>query len=426
MAPFLWTQKQDIGPAARAGHAMVNDAVHRQVVLFGGALGSGSPLSADTWTWDGALWTQAADSGPSGRWGHAMAFDVARGVVVLFGGLGNGGWQRDTWTWDGGLWTQVADTGPSDRLGHAMAYDSARGVVVLSGGHPSPAGEVDTWTWDGEEWTQVADTGPSRRAGHAMAAQPGPDGILLYGGIAPDGSGLADTWTWNGSAWANIEDIGPGPRGYAGMVGLGADAILHGGVASLPRNVPMQDRTVFADTWRWHGGRWTEVQDIGPSARFRHTMAFREDTGRIVMFGGTALLEINADAAYRDSLLADTWEHAGAPLSEEIEVASVAFTADAMLGAGHSIPALVTLNRPAPAEGVRLVTHIHFGVGVGGAPLDPPGITFLPVPLTVGAGETTRAFMVRATGPLPAPGPYSLAVVKEGGAVVKSALLTIG
>ena len=33
---WLWTQKEDIGPNPRAGHAMVYDADRERVVLFGG------------------------------------------------------------------------------------------------------------------------------------------------------------------------------------------------------------------------------------------------------------------------------------------------------------------------------------------------------------------------------------------------------
>jgi hypothetical protein len=38
MSRFLWTQKEDIGPSARFGHAMAYDSVRSRTILFGGSL----------------------------------------------------------------------------------------------------------------------------------------------------------------------------------------------------------------------------------------------------------------------------------------------------------------------------------------------------------------------------------------------------
>ena len=86
---WLWTQKEDIGPSPRYGHAMAYEAARQRVVLFGGSGfgGSGSSgLLNDTWGWDGAAWTQLADMGPPARRNHAMAYDESRHRLVLFGG----------------------------------------------------------------------------------------------------------------------------------------------------------------------------------------------------------------------------------------------------------------------------------------------------------------------------------------------------
>jgi hypothetical protein len=39
MPLFFWTQRQDIGPRARAGHAAAYDAGRHRTVLFGGIVG---------------------------------------------------------------------------------------------------------------------------------------------------------------------------------------------------------------------------------------------------------------------------------------------------------------------------------------------------------------------------------------------------
>ncbi len=134
MSRFLWTQKEDIGPSARFGHAMSYDSVRSRTVLFGGSSLIGGQVGSvnDTWEWDGEFWTQMADIGPAARQDHAMCFDSVRQTTLLFGGLsGQNTPLGDTWSWNGEDWTQLDDSGPSARSGHAMVFDSARGHAVL-------------------------------------------------------------------------------------------------------------------------------------------------------------------------------------------------------------------------------------------------------------------------------------------------------
>src|SRR5713101_401982 len=106
MARFLWTQKEDIGPAPRSSSAMTFDAARGRTVLFGGL--SVADDLADTWEWDGNVWTQTADIGPAGRFAHALAYDGKRQRTFLYGGRDRHGGPRgtpkifaDTWEWDG-------------------------------------------------------------------------------------------------------------------------------------------------------------------------------------------------------------------------------------------------------------------------------------------------------------------------------------
>ena len=91
MARYLWTQKEDIGPSARFGHAMTYDSVRSRTVLFGGTLFTGDQGGDinDTWEWNGEFWTQIADIGPANRRDHALCFDSVRQTALLFGGLPN-------------------------------------------------------------------------------------------------------------------------------------------------------------------------------------------------------------------------------------------------------------------------------------------------------------------------------------------------
>lgn len=84
-----WTKVADFGPEPRTSSAMVFEQDH--AALFGGlASSAAAPAPAvfgNTWEWGGTHWTQRQDIGPGARWGHAMAFDSIRRRVVIFGGL---------------------------------------------------------------------------------------------------------------------------------------------------------------------------------------------------------------------------------------------------------------------------------------------------------------------------------------------------
>src|SRR5271166_2737266 len=97
-----WTQANPANsPTPRDGTALVYDAAHSQVVLYGGILQSGF-ANSETWVWDGTNWTNvsppAANSpgGANGLFGHALVYDAAHSQVVLFGGNSNG--NAKNWT----------------------------------------------------------------------------------------------------------------------------------------------------------------------------------------------------------------------------------------------------------------------------------------------------------------------------------------
>ena len=84
-----WTQMAEFGPDPCLSAAMTFTNSH--AVLFGG-IDSNDPAAKDhrlfnnSWEWDGKHWTQRQDIGPGSRYGHAMTFDTKRSMVVLFGG----------------------------------------------------------------------------------------------------------------------------------------------------------------------------------------------------------------------------------------------------------------------------------------------------------------------------------------------------
>ena len=113
-------------------------------------------------------------------------------------------------------------------------------------------------------------------------------------------------------------------------------------------------RTVTPLTWEWTGKHWTLRQDIGPSARTGHAMAFDRVRSRVVLFGGTA--------PERPTPFGDTWEHVDTttgilppdlgPFDVWVQPASATFrdnAAVAFLLAPVPTPIQVQLSYTAPA-----------------------------------------------------------------------------
>jgi hypothetical protein len=283
---------------------MVYDASRHLVLLFGGD-SVGNSFCGDTWAWDGENWMQIGDIGPSARAGHALAFNDVSRRTVLFGGVAASGVLGDTWEWDGETWTQMADSGPAARRDHAMAFDSARQRVVLFGGAVGDTEFLgDTWEWDGDQWVQVEDTGPSPRHGHALTFDWKRQRIVLFGGLDANGpDGVGDTWEWNGELWTQVADFGPEPCTEAAIVFRDARALLFGGASGA---TPLtQFARAFGYSWEWDGKHWTARQDMGPGPRFGHAMAYDSRRKRVVLFGGARAACGEPPATKQ---LRDTWE----------------------------------------------------------------------------------------------------------------------
>ena len=232
MPKVLWTQKQDIGPRPRIGHAMAYDSTRRRVVLFGGD-SLDDVLFDDTWEWDGDSWTQVQDIGPGRRVHHAMAFDGTRSRTVLFGGRSGGLLLGDTWEWNGENWTQVADSGSG------AAFWSRDGIRSHSATHRPVRWRLqegrlnDTWEWDGNEWVQQADSGPVSPHSSRDGLRPSRAiGSCCLAALRKD-AGHGDTWEWDGDGMDRgigfrSRGLSPAPRWSS----RGTRMALFGGIVS--------------------------------------------------------------------------------------------------------------------------------------------------------------------------------------------------
>lgn len=283
-------------PTARAGAGMAALQDGR-VVLFGGtpAFGSPSPISDETWVFDGADWTELDPSSvPPARYGAAMTA-TADGDVLLFGGTDQTGGSdpddttapNDTWVFDGTDWSRHGDTAalPPTMFGSSAALPG--GEVLLFGGADSPSYDTvydTTWLFDGTTWKGLHPaTSPPPRAGASMVTLS--DGsVLLYGGFSPDHGAFDDTWIFDGTDWTEQSPAtSPPALTFGSMVATPDGGAVYFGGADL---VGSQASDA---TWVWDGSTWTEqTPTASPPSRLGATMAVGPD-GDPVLFGGFSL-----------------------------------------------------------------------------------------------------------------------------------------
>ena len=181
-----------------------------------------------------------------------------------------------------------------------------------SGGRGGNAGQISII------WTRLAPHLPSVSGalpqGHVYVSSGGQGGSGGAGGSAGSGIGGGSgangtpgangtslpaqvTWRANPAAllWVQKQDMGPTARAYHDIAfdpGRGR-LVLFGGLV---------DGKAINDTWEWDGRLWVQVADTGPASRAYHGMAHDDAGQRILLFGGS-------DGAAQDERVyfGDTW-----------------------------------------------------------------------------------------------------------------------
>jgi Galactose oxidase, central domain len=148
-------------------------------------------------------------------------------------------------------------------------------------------------------WTQKQTFGPAPRMSHALAFDSNRSRVVMFGGetaFGPPSVLAGDTWEWDGNNWTQVEDIGPSARRrFAVAYDRNRNRlVLFGGfTASGPSG----------ETWEWDGQEWTQVSETGPQERTLHAMAFDSSKNVVTLFGGQLEQE--------QTVLNDTWEWNG-------------------------------------------------------------------------------------------------------------------
>lgn len=214
-------------------------------------------------------------------------------------------------------WEEIASgaNGPGVRSRHGLVYDREAKAAVLFGGivwGDDYTLQSDTWELQGRKWHRITTAeSPQARARGAMVYLDNQKLSLLFGGHNRSGDFLGDTWAYSGRNWKRLRPKGtaPPPRcghcmAYDEQSGV---AVLFGGIA--PDNSPL------GDTWLYDGVSWKKVEGVGPRARRYAGMAYDPDLQGCILHGGAK--DDSGRVTYGDAWLfqAGSWK----PLGNNLE-----------------------------------------------------------------------------------------------------------
>jgi hypothetical protein len=149
--------------------------------------------------------------------------------VVLYGGEVDHGdgthvWLNDTWTWEG-EWSRAAANGPQLH-DVTMGYDATRRQLLLVGmtteltddDEVADAKPLQTWAWTGAAWTPATTTDgePHPSLASPVAAWDAATGELILverDATAGGPTGAMATWRWSGGRWTEVLSPTGGPEG---------------------------------------------------------------------------------------------------------------------------------------------------------------------------------------------------------------------
>jgi len=288
-AALGWRRLSPAGPPppARRDHSLVTNG--QSLFLFAGR---GEEVLADLWSYDllNGSWTQLT-AGPPARFGHNAIFDTAGGRLLIFGGQSSDAFFNDVWAYDvaSGQWTDIspAGTAPSTRYGAASAFDPAAGRFFVTHGFTGEGSRFDdTWAFTSAAWTKLDIQGalPIRRCLMRAAWDPGVGRLFMFGGQTTGTPFLGDFWALEGNGWRELPgELKPSPRNFYAMAfdDEGGRLILFGG-DSEPGSVN--------DLWFFDSASetWSQQSPEGeaPSPRFGHDAAWLPTSHSLVIFGG--------------------------------------------------------------------------------------------------------------------------------------------
>jgi hypothetical protein len=185
-------------------------------------------------------------------------------------------------------WDVVASgaEGPGPRSRHGLVYDSGVRATVLFGGiiwTGRGRMQSDTWELRSGRWSRVeTPQRPAARHRGAMVYDKRRAFSVLFGGQGQWGTFFGDTWLYEDRHWSRRRYWWnrPSPRcGHAMAFDEEAGmTILFGGID--PYDKPL------GDTWLFNGDSWRRLRRRGPPARRYAAFAYSPDLHGCVLHGG--------------------------------------------------------------------------------------------------------------------------------------------
>lgn len=227
-----------------------------------------SPHTAAPIVWalalSGGLFATAGES-PGTRPVARSCFSAVDAVgegVLIWGGARFCGTSvvADTslWLWNGRVWRAREGPPVQPREDALLVPSPTKGSVTLFGGRREGKAFDDLWVYKRNEWHHLRPSGGPGPIQHGAAAlDPRRARIVYFGGAV--GSALSPkTYEWDGERWHEFSVPGPTPRVGHGMAWWEQDGsvLLYGGFS---------DRERYRDLWSWNGSSWKLLTEHGPT-----------------------------------------------------------------------------------------------------------------------------------------------------------------
>ncbi len=255
-------------------------------------------------------WVNVTNGIQPGKRVGFMAFDSKRNNIILFGGEGYIGASpfilNDTWKYNSATqtWTKLTEAGPGRRL-MPIVYDSARDRIIGFGGLSLTQSFNETWEFNPNTntWTNITTTGVPPAGAGSMVYDSLRDKVVLFMGASSTSTSINETWEYNPgtSTWTKINTATPSSRMVFSMA-----YIEDKGVSVLFGGIDFSTLTFLNDTWLYNGStqKWTQLfPGASPSGRLA-PMAYDSDENKVVLYGGESLVPPSTSPQF----LNGTWE----------------------------------------------------------------------------------------------------------------------
>ena len=297
-------------PMGRQAGTIVYDGASDHLILFGGR--GGTELD-DTWSYD-----FSTDRWSVISWGtpkvllHGLAYDQQSRRTILVAGIGC---TQQMWAYDSEIdaWTNMRPAAPyGSSPQKAVAYDGSLNRVICF--DPGTLDPGTTWAYDfgTNSWTDFHAARPNGLASPAgfygMAYDSESNRVVLLGLSSASPTPATQAWAFDSGVWRAMPPTsGPPPRQSAAMAydEESDRIILFGGQGQYQNGPPFP----LGDTWAYdfNTNVWTNMTPpVGPSARYRHAMAYDRQADRVILYGGQTRQPYQNDTWAYD-FNTDTW-----------------------------------------------------------------------------------------------------------------------